>query len=63
MSASTPNPGSPEAGNLGCLCAVIDNHYGKGFPWGGAEACFWISGDCPLHGKESGENTSDGVSA
>lgn len=45
---TTPNPGSPEAGEQGCTCAVIDNHYGRGMPYPDGPA-FWISGDCPLH--------------
>ena len=32
-----PNPGSDEALAMGCLCAVMDNHYG-------------VQADCPLHG-------------
>jgi hypothetical protein len=52
-----PTPGSEEAIRLGCTCAVIDNHYGKGFLMSDGEAHFWISSDCPLHGanKEPGE--------
>ena len=46
-----PNPGSREAADGGCTCARMDNHYGKGFPYGG-KTSFWISGDCPMHGKE-----------
>lgn len=34
-----PSPGSKEAGELGCLCPVIDNERGRGY--------------CPLHGEES----------
>jgi hypothetical protein len=44
-----PNPGSKEAGDLGCTCAVLDNHHGAGFPWGG-EISFWITENCPVHG-------------
>jgi len=47
-----PNPGSKEAGEQGCTCAVIDNHYGKGLTAGYGtpeEPAFWVSGDCPLH--------------
>ncbi len=46
-----PPPGSDEALKLGCGCAVIDNHYGKGFHWGGQDNQYWINGDCPLHGN------------
>ena len=47
--AQVPNPGSAAAITMGCLCPVIDNHYGRGFPYGG-ETCFYFSGDCPVHG-------------
>ena len=52
---NNPTPGSPEAGKLGCTCAVLDNHYGKGFPWPSADnprkdgMSFWVTGGCPLH--------------
>lgn len=45
---TTPNPGSTAALDAGCTCPVIDNHHGKGFPWGGGQK-FWISGGCPVH--------------
>jgi hypothetical protein len=44
-----PNPGSKEAQDKGCTCAVIDNHYGNGVP-GPDGPMFWMNGDCPLHG-------------
>lgn len=44
-----PNPGSEKAVKQGCTCAVIDNHYGKGFPWGDTKQAFWITEGCPLH--------------
>jgi hypothetical protein len=47
-----PNPGSKKAVALGCRCAVFDNYYGMGFMYGG-ERCFYINGDCPLHGQKS----------
>lgn len=43
------NPGSKEALDQGCKCAVIDNHFGKGFDING-KLNFWITDDCPLHG-------------
>jgi len=47
-----PNPGSVEAEGQGCTCAVIDNHYGRGFLWPGSKKlCFWVSEDCPLHAE------------
>jgi hypothetical protein len=44
-----PNPGSEEAGKMGCTCAVLDNHRGAGFLWDG-EIAFWITEECPIHG-------------
>jgi len=55
--ADQPNPGSPEAVKLGCTCPVIDNHHGKGVPYGAnGEVGFWHSGDCPLHGTRRRES-------
>lgn len=53
MSSKTPNPGSAEAVKRGCKCPVIDNHHGKGVPYGkdGAPR-FWISERCPLHWED-----------
>lgn len=55
-----PNPGSKDAINMGCTCAVLDNGHGAGcgqFTDSG-EPCFWITENCPIHGIESskGEN-------
>lgn len=47
-----PNPGSKEAVEQGCTCAVIDNHYGEGF---GDPPGFWITGGCPLHAPGLGD--------
>ena len=44
----TPNPGSDEALDQGCLCPILDNSHGKGVK-GNGEA-FWTSMDCPIHG-------------
>jgi hypothetical protein len=56
----TPNPGSAEAVKAGCLCPVMDNHFGRGYRGGSfkdehGEPLFIFSGDCPLHckGKET----------
>lgn len=49
MSIEILNPGSPSAVREGCLCAIVDNHYGKGITIKGKQE-FWINGDCPLHG-------------
>ncbi len=43
-----PNPGSKEAQEAGCLCPVIDNHYGRGVDDKQGE--FWMVETCPLHG-------------
>lgn len=40
-----PNPGSEEAIKQGCICPVIDNHYGEGLPNGD----FWYTEGCPVH--------------
>lgn len=42
-----PNPGSKEAGDLGCSCPIIDNNYGHGHH--GVEGEFVINMDCKLH--------------
>lgn len=49
----TPNPGSEEARNKGCLCPVLDNNHGKWPPWAAddehPEGSWWINAGCPLH--------------
>lgn len=55
-----PNPGSEEAGYLGCTCAVIDNHYGQGFGPDSENPHFWISEGCPLHGSFSNREKYNG---
>lgn len=49
---TVPNPGSDEAIEMGCRCAVLDNRHGLG-AYNVEDGVFWISGDCPLHGKDS----------
>lgn len=44
-----PNPGSVKAVEMGCRCAIIDNHFGKGIPTKKGRM-FWINISCPLHG-------------
>lgn len=44
-----PNPGSDAAREQGCLCPILDNEYGRGFPGPGGLPQFWIVGGCPLH--------------
>lgn len=53
-----PNPGSKEAQDKGCTCAVIDNHYGRGVPgWGKPdEPAFWVTGGCPVHAPVDGDD-------
>jgi len=49
-----PNPGSPAAIKHWCACTVIDNHHGNGLAYGPyGEVYWWMSEDCPLHGKLS----------
>ena len=55
---TVPNPGSDEAGALGCLCPVIDNAHGRGAYGGGVigedgQPLFWRRDDCPLHGVQT----------
>lgn len=45
------NPGSPEAVAHGCLCAIIDNHYGEGFPTRDGQRGWWITSTCELHAR------------
>lgn len=55
-------PGSPLAVNNGCLCAVLDNYHGQGFPLtrhGVTRVSFWISDDCPLHAPTTENNPED----
>ena len=57
-------PGSPEAVEKGCACAVGDNHRGKGIMGGTlkdskGEAMYWISQDCPLHGEKKDGRSGD----
>jgi len=43
----TPNPGSDEAIELGCICPVMDNHHGRGSR--GDNNLFWVTSNCPIH--------------
>lgn len=52
MKKKVPNPGSKEALALGCSCPILDNSHGLGFPWEGNITSFWVSENCPLHGKQ-----------
>jgi hypothetical protein len=42
-----PNPGSDEALDQGCTCAVLDNNHGRFAPW--ADDGWWITEGCPVH--------------
>lgn len=44
-----PNPGSKKAVAEGCLCPVVDNHYGAGMQHEDGPR-FWHNADCPMHG-------------
>ncbi len=51
-------PGSDEALEAGCQCAVLDNGHGKG--WMGIEGVYSMNGNCPLHGVKVMKEVSDG---
>lgn len=57
MEKTVPNPGSVAAGEMGCICPVLDNSHGRGY------LCqpdrFVIREDCPLHGSQK-EPEADG---
>jgi len=56
--AEIPNPGSTEAQQAGCICAVLDNNHGKWAPR--PPDGWWITVGCPVHpsllGAEDGEH-------
>ena len=52
-SAETPKPGSRAAENLGCTCPIMDNARGRGAYGDGERYGWWMSADCPLHGRPS----------
>lgn len=51
-----PNPGSTEAMEAGCTCAVLDNNRGRFPPWPPSpelpRGAWYITAGCPLHGLE-----------
>lgn len=53
-----PSPGSEEALTYGCTCPVMDNLNGMGFLYNGRQA-FYISDDCPLHGRHTWHKHED----
>lgn len=46
---TVPNPGSLEAIELGCTCAVLDNCHGAGRGGDGEKFGWFITGGCPVH--------------
>lgn len=46
-SPTLPAPGSDAARDLGCLCPVFDNNYGRGYM--GIRGVYVYRGDCPVH--------------
>lgn len=50
MTSEPPNPGSVEAQEQGCTCAVMDNHYGRYAPY--PPDGWWIAAGCPVHAPE-----------
>ena len=47
----TTAPGSDEARKIGCTCAVIDNHYGRGYH--GRSGVYVVNEDCRVHGSRA----------
>lgn len=47
LNVAKPYPGSKEAGDIGCICPVMDNEYGRGHY--GVAGEFVINMECPLH--------------
>lgn len=55
----SPNPGSAAALALGCTCAVIDNHHGRGAPTRDGPV-FWMTEGCPVHSPKHGSEADNG---
>lgn len=47
----TPNPGSDEARQAGCICAVLDNNHGRFAPY--PPDGWWITEGCEVHAPDS----------
>ncbi|MDR0250780.1 MAG: hypothetical protein LBI35_05690 [Burkholderiales bacterium] len=47
-----PTPGSNEAVEAGCTCAIFDNHYGRGYGGDGEKFGWIMNENCPLHGEK-----------
>jgi len=61
MTTDTPPPGSDEAVRLGCLCPVMDNHYGRGYVQIAGESSYVFNENCPLHGLAISIETAEPV--
>lgn len=48
-------PGSAEAIANGCICPVINNHFGRGYPAPDGPR-FWINLNCLAHGAEQAKD-------
>ncbi len=60
-SNTVPNPGSDEALDRGCECAVLDNAHGRGYR--GQKGVFVITERCPLHGSPEHRKTQEATDA
>lgn len=56
MGTERPAPGSNAAIDAGCICPVLDNAHGAGFPVRG-ETSWWITEGCPLHAASASDTT------
>lgn len=57
MTKNKPKPGSKEAIKMGCICPIVDNHYGLGYsgPYGIStpeNPIFIVNENCPIHGNK-----------
>jgi hypothetical protein len=58
LMVSIPAPGSPEAEEIGCTCAVLDNCHGRGL-FGSRGLAYSVDTECPIHAQllpEEGED-------
>lgn len=54
----TPPPGSKEAVDQGCRCAVWDNHRGRGVGGEGWKYGWYVTEGCPLHTERKNDEDS-----
>ena len=52
MKTKTPNPGSREAFDQGCICPVLDNAYGRGYYGNAEKNGYVIVMGCPVHDEK-----------